>query len=254
MLTALNMTVADDIKRELKDLLDRQDPLIDLLDKLESKRILTFGTAYQAWYTRAIKLIESLAPERLDDFIGYYRIDPKRKTLHAGTYVIQDYINGYGPVPDVYGKKPFDEVNLTRIRLINQMQILESVGFRIGTVLADVRGALLSELEDRELEAARKLRSINLRAAGALAGVVLERHLQRVAENHGLTVKKKDPTISDLNDPLKEKGVYGIPVWRKIQYLADIRNLCSHQKATDPTEQQITELIDGVNAIIKSVF
>ena len=46
------------------------------------------------------------------------------------------------------GKKPFDEVNLTQIRLVNQMQILESVGSRIGTVLSDVRGALLSELED----------------------------------------------------------------------------------------------------------
>jgi hypothetical protein len=36
--------------------------------------------------------------------------------------------------------------------------------------------------------------------------------------------------------------------------LADIRNLCSHNKTADPTEQQVTELIDGVNAIIKTVF
>jgi hypothetical protein len=250
----MTTSIADAIKKELRDLLHQQAMLVDLLDKLETKRIVAFGTAYQAWYTRAIKLVESLAPERLDEFIGYYRVDPKRKGLHAGTYVIQDYVNGYGPVADFYGKKPFDEANLTRIRLVNQMQILESVDSRIGTVLSDVRGALLSELEDHELEAARQLRKVSLRAAGALAGVVLERHLQRVAENHGIALKKKEPTIGDLNDPLKEKGVFGVPVWRKIQYLADIRNLCSHQKTADPTETQVGELIDGVNAIIKSVF
>ena len=95
--------------------------------------------------------------------------------------------------------------------------------------------------------------SISLRAAGALAGVVLERHLQRAAENHGIVLKKKDPTTSDLNDPLKEKGVYGIPVWRKIQYLADIRNLCSHKNGADPSQEQVSELIEGVNAIVKTV-
>ncbi len=174
--------------------------------------------------------------------------------MDSTTYVIQDYINGIGPAPDYSGKAPFDELNLTKIRLVNQMQILKAMNSRIGTVLADVRGALLSELEDRELEAARTLRKVSLRAAGALAGVVLERHLQRVAENHQIGIKKKEPTISDLSNPLKEKGVYGIPVWRKIQYLADVRNICSHQKAADPTEEQVTELIEGINAIIKSVF
>ncbi|MBF8277611.1 MAG: hypothetical protein HW390_2684 [Candidatus Brocadiaceae bacterium] len=42
---------------------------------------------------------------------------------------------------------------------------------------------------------------ISSRAAGDLAGVVLERHLQRVAENHKRPIRKKAPTISDLNDP-----------------------------------------------------
>jgi hypothetical protein len=248
------MSVSEAINRELKSLLDEQAALVKQLDKLESTQIIAFGTAYQSWYTRAIKLIDALAPDRLDEFVGYYRIDPKRKTAHAGTYVIQDYVNGYGPAADTYGKKPFDEVNLTRIRLTNQLQILASVSSRIGHVLADVKGALLSELEDGELEAARALCSISLRAAGALAGVVLERHLQRAAENHRIILKKKEPTIADLNDPLKEKGAYGIPVWRKIQYLADIRNLCSHQKSADPSKEQVSELIDGVNAIVKSVF
>ena len=121
------MSVSDEINKELTRLLDEQVVLVKQLDKLESTQVIAFGTAYQRWYTRAIKLIDALAPDRLDGFVGYYRIDPKRKSMHAGTYVIQDYVNGYGPVADYLGKKPFDEVNLTRVRLTNQLQILASV-------------------------------------------------------------------------------------------------------------------------------
>jgi len=41
--------------------------------------------------------------------------------------------------------------------------------------------------------------------------------------------------------------------WRKIQYLADIRNLCAHKKNEEATEEQVSELIDGVNGIVKTV-
>ena len=43
-------------------------------------------------------------------------------------------------------------------------------------------------------------------------------------------------------------------IWRKIQLLADIRNDCAHQKTSEPTDEQVDELIAGVNSVIKSVF
>ena len=67
-------------------------------------------------------------------------------------------------------------------------------------------GHLFAEIQDSELSAAVKLKTVSSRAAGAVAGVVLERHLQRVAVNHKIPIRKKDPTIADLNDPLKQKG------------------------------------------------
>jgi hypothetical protein len=140
------------------------------------------------------------------------------------------------------------------IRVYNQTQILSSLSSRIDTVLSDVRGHLFAELQDAELHAAEQLIQVSVRASGALAGVILERHLQRVVINHKLTIAKKDPTISDLNDPLKQAGAYDTPTWRKIQLLADIRNLCSHQKSTEPTKEQVVELISGVNSVIKSIF
>ncbi len=36
--------------------------------------------------------------------------------------------------------------------------------------------------------------------------------------------------------------------------LADIRNVCDHKKEKEPTEQQVTDLIDGTNKVLKTVF
>ena len=240
------------ISNELTQLLGEQKQLRDLAQ--DQKKMLEFGIQYQRWYTRAVKIVEALAPDRLDEFISYYRIDPKRKGLDAGNYTIQDYIKGIVPSENYFDERSFDSSQVTPVRLINQFQILSALQSRLDSVLSDVTGHLLTELEDLELEAAAKLTKINLRAAGALAGVVLERHLQQVARSHNVVIHKKDPTISDLNDSLKDKGAYDLPTWRKIQLLADIRNICSHKKSQEPTEAQVNELISGVNSVIKSIY
>jgi hypothetical protein len=246
------MNAVEAIKRELKALLDALDELFEIVK--DNKDIIKFGTKYQRWYSRAYKLVQSLAPERLAEFSSYYLIDPKRKITDAGNYVIQDYIKGIGARTNHYDQPLWDSNNATAIRVMNQMQIISSLSSRIDSVLQDVTGHLFAELQDSELSAAAQLKKINLRASGALAGVVLERHLQRAAVNHNVAPNKKNPTISDLNDPLKQAGVYDVPTWRKIQLLADIRNICSHQKGVEPTAEQVDELIAGVNLIIKSVF
>ncbi len=95
---------------------------------------------------------------------------------------------------------------------------------------------------------------INLRAAGSLAGVVIEHYLQKVAKNHHISIRKKYPTIGDLNDPLKNEKVIDTPTWRKITYLADIRNICAHKKEAEPTKEQVSELINGADWLIKNIF
>ncbi len=246
------MNTSEIVKKELKALVEKQNDLLKHAENDED--ILKFGTTYQDWYSRAYKLVESLAPERLAEFSSYYLIDPKRKITDVGNYVIQDYIKGVGARTDRLKQPRWDTNNLVMIRIINQIQIIAALSTRIDSVLQDVTGHLFADLQDSELRAAAQLKKVSKRAAGALAGVVLERHLQRTAENHKISIRKKTPTISDLNDPLKKKGIYDVPTWRKIQLLADIRNLCSHQKTLEPTNEQVDELISGVNSVIKSVF
>lgn len=136
----------------------------------------------------------------------------------------------------------------------NQLTILRAVDHRVDSILANIEVELYAELQDSEIVIARQLAKVSLRAAGALVGVVLEGHLQKVASVHGVKVEKKNPTIADLNDPLKSASVIDTPTWRKISFLADLRNLCSHKKDSDPTKEQVEELIQGAEWLTKNVF
>lgn len=210
----------------------------------------SFNFSYQKWYTKALKIVESLAPDRYQEFRSYYEIDPKRKSLGYGTYVVQDYLKNIIPG----NHRDFNSRGVVINCFSNQLAILNSIKDRCDSILDNIKGELYSELQDNEVATARLLLKISPRAAGALVGVVIETHLQKVADSHGIKIAKKNPTIADLNDPLKTASVIDIPGWRKISYLADLRNLCSHKKDVDPTKEQVEELIKGADWLTKNVF
>ena len=87
-----------------------------------------------------------------------------------------------------------------------------------------------------------------------MAGVVLEKHLSQVCLVHQISIRKKKPVISDFNDHLKNNNVIEITTWRLIQHLADLRNLCDHDKKRDPKSGEVLDLIDGVEKITKTLF
>ena len=141
------------------------------------------------------------------------------------------------------------------MRFKTQFEILESVQSRFESSLFDIAQLVRADLFDSELEAARELTKQGfLRGAGAIAGVVIEKHLAQVCSNHNVTIKKKDPTINDFNDALKNCVVIDIPTMRQIQRLADIRNLCDHNKHREPTKEEVIELVDGAEKLCKTLF
>ena len=60
--------------------------------------------------------------------------------------------------------------------------------------------------------------------------------------------------ISDLNDALKAAEVIDTPQWRSNQILADIRNLCDHIRDDEPTAEKVSELVEGVKKLTKTLF
>lgn len=211
-----------------------------------------FSFKYQGWYSKVIRVLEVIAPDRIVEFKRYYEIDPRRKSLGYGTYVIQDYFKGVGP--DRFRHPNFDTQDQVFTCAINQLGIFASIVERADSILDNIRGHIFSNLQDDELAAAQDLKKISPRAAGALAGVIIESHLQGVAVRRGVKITKKNPTIAELNEALKAASIIEIPIWRKVSYLADIRNLCSHKKDKDPSIEQVDELLDGVSWLTKNVY
>jgi len=220
------------------------------------KNLPSFAEAYQPWYSEAKVLVRQLLPDRLLDFVRHYEKPKGRKDITYANYAIEDYLQGLS-VTRTRGESTHKVVGpdaaIPQFR--QQLAILKSVKGRFESSLFDIRQLVQADLFDSELDAAEELAKKKFtRAAGALAGVVLERHLAQVCENHAVKVAKKEPTISDLNDALKGENAIDIPQWRSIQHLADIRNLCDHNKKTEPTEDQVNDLMAGVKKITKTLF
>jgi hypothetical protein len=238
----------DQFKRELK----RQD------DKAKEilKTVPSFQEAYQPWYSEAKVLVKQLLPDRLSDFVGHYEKPKARKNITFESYSIEDCLLGLNVTRDRgFGAEKVVGPDAAIPRFRQQLAIVESVRARFESSLFDIRQLVQADLFDSELDAAEELAKNKFtRAAGALAGVVLERHLAQVCGNHGIKVAKKAPVISDLNNALKEANVIDVAEWRFVQHLADIRNLCDHNRHTEPTAEQVKDLIAGVMKITKNLF
>lgn len=190
----------------------------------------SFREDYQTWYSEAIVLLRQLLPDRLSDFVRHYEKPKPRKDITYDTYRIEDFLQGM-VVTRGWEKEKVVGPDAAIPHFRQQLAILKSVKARFESSLFDIRQLLQADLFDSELDAAKELAKRKFtRAAGALAGVVLERHLGQVCENHKIRIEKKTPGISDLNNALKENDVLDVPQWRFIQHLADIRNLCDHDK------------------------
>ena len=247
------MSSKDELTDALDKLVEEGGGLFEAALKVESAEVLQLGSSYQQWYSKALRVLEVLGPDRLVEFRSFYERDSKRKVVDALTYSLQDFFQGIGAPTRLMEAPRFDIKQAASLKILNQQQILRSVGSRIDGIFANLEATIASSFYERELEGARALLKINLRAAGVLAGVVLEEHLQAVVRGHGVKLKKRKPGLADLNDALKDAGVYGVPQWRKIQYMADVRNLAAHKKDREPTKEEVEELISGTDAATKKI-
>jgi len=231
------LNVKERIAEELESLLEEG---LQIQTELGKKKERKFRSDYQIWYTRALRVVQQLLPERLGEFTSLYNEKDR-------IYTIAWYLRE--PSPSISAR------NEAYMRFLQQYQILESAQTRLDDILTNIYGLVQAEILDGELDASTELwRTGHIRAAGTLAGVVLERHLAKVCSSRTLTTRKKKPTLSDWNDILKDANVYDIPTWRGIQRYSDIRNLCAHPGDREPTKEEVDELIRGVERVTKTIL
>jgi hypothetical protein len=243
------MSKKDEIIKELTAL-PKQG--MDILGnkEFETKRTLLM-IDYEAWYTRALGAVRQVASDRLDDFVLCYKHD-KRKEIDSHTYTISDYLRGLSVTR--LGEEVFSSHQAYYGKFMMQISIVSAAAQSADSVLNDIQTVLQAELLDTDLAAARELRKAkHLRSAGVVCGVILESHLKSVPARRNIPITKKKATISDLNDALKNASVYDVPMWRLLQRLGDIRNLCCHRKERDPREDEVEDLLVGTDKVLKEV-
>lgn len=212
----------------------------------------TFKDKYNAWYNESLALIKQLVPERYDDFVSFYK-QPKRKQINFETYSISDYLIRL-VVRDNWGNEVFKQSCIIT-KYEQQFAIVQSLKSRFDSSLYNIKELLQADLFDSELDAAKELQKKGfLRAAGAICGVVIERHLSQVCDRREIKVTKKNPSINDFNSLLQSNNVIGVQDMRFIQLMGDIRNKCDHNKKEEPTDDDITTIISGAQKIIKNIY
>lgn len=227
--------------------------LLDEKTAEEAKKaeLPAFKENYEKWYSMAMQVVKQLLPDRYEDFVRQYRND-KRKETDSLTYTISDYLLG---IVATRGVHTVVDTKAGVPKFEQQLNILQSARERFERAIFDIRQILQADMFDDELDAARELLKKGFgRAAGALAGVVIERHLCEICENHKISIKKQNPTINDYNEALKNAETVDVATWRFVQHLGDLRNLCSHKKDREPKAEEIEELIAGTAKVTKTVY
>ena len=208
---------------------------------------------YQAWYSKALIIIKQFLPCRLDEFVGLYEYKGNRKTVTFDNFRISDVLLEYGYLScvDLFGPR---DLRYCLNLFARQCSILMAARESLVNSWVEIRQVLQADLLDSEIDAARRLNKNGFpRAAGAVAGIVLEKHLNAVIGSHEFRMSKKSPGINDCARKLKGKGMIDVQTCRFIQSLGNLCDLCYNVKS-EPTKEEVEELISGVAEIVKTVI
>ena len=135
----------------------------------------SFKDKYHSRYNESICLIKQLMPDRVEDFKAFYKLE-KRKELSHETYTVSDYLIG------LVRKGTFGDYIVSTDSVISkfeqQLEIVKSLKNRFDSSLYEISQLLQADLFDSEILVARELLKKGfVRAAGAITGVILEKHL-----------------------------------------------------------------------------
>ena len=208
---------------------------------------IDFAEAYQKWYSRTLTIIKVVLPQRQTEFEQLYAPSSNRKELTILNYTIQDAIKG------IYNERTRVEPTTANDLIRTQIHILKSVYELADKRLNEINNMLELDVFEKELDSARHLlKNKYFRSAGAICGVLIEKHLLGMLKFAGLKQSKNNPTISTLNDDLYSNSIIDSVQYKFLLYLGGIRNKCDHNKAEDPTKEEIQELINGTEKVINT--
>ena len=261
-----NAMLNDSDPERLKEVLQQKRQTDESIREFRNK-LPNFRSSYQTWYSKAHAVVKHVLPDRLADFVSYYEYPHKRAKINMHNYGIRDYLHNWQvtEILDNYlqgvrttqgiGRSNEVPPSAAFPKFAQQLSIVKAARETLDSTLMDLHAILQADIFETEIETAGALATAgHLRAAGAICGVVIEKHLVHVLTSHNIKIKKKNPSISDFALHLRSSKVITLAKERFIQSLADTRNVCSHAKGREPIKAEIDELVEGTDKVLKTIF
>jgi len=196
---------------------------------------------YQQWYAGCLALVEVTMPARRGELTHAYR--GAVRTIGSGPAMLhsldRDYIT-------------FEEQTAIARTITQIKAIVGAAPYYLEGRLHDIELKVAQAYVGDQLgEAQVLLCARHVRSAGAVAGVLLERHLKLLCDRRQPPIAyPRAAAIAKLNDLLRDEGVYDTAQWRRVQWMGDIRNSCDHAGTTEPRMQDVSDLIDEVKKFV----
>lgn len=199
-----------------------------------------FIRSYHEWYAACLPLVEANMPSRLKEFTLLHHVETRGKTT-GGIYHLlsQGWID-------------FKAQTQIANRITQMGAIVASLPAYLEGRLSDLELDIAHLYVNDQLDEAEALLKANFtRAAGAIAGVLLERHLRLLCDKHQPPIKypPKKATISILNERLRDNSVYDAAQGRKVQWMGNVYNKCSHA-GSEPLATDVADLIAEVRKFV----
>ncbi|GGC69787.1 hypothetical protein [Haloferax sulfurifontis] len=208
------------------------------LDSIDWATVDKVDERYEIWYNQALTLVSEYISNREDDF----------RKVYTG---MDDFIH----FDDKEYMKADAYTGLLRRLVSRQKNILLSIPPKLEVERLKVRKGISDEIISDELYQAKSLWDDgNLRAAGVVTGVALERHLLTLCE---VSDRDMDFNYSDgirsLAETLYLAGEITDTKKGQLGYLAEIRADCAHANEDEPDKREVERLIQQAEDIVRAV-
>jgi hypothetical protein len=189
---------------------------------------LSFPQQYQVWYTGCRTLVAANMPDRLDELVATHE-------ERMAQVIRRERLLRY------------EQIGAVRYIALTQA-IVDAIPKHLEMQLHNI-DLLLSQsyVRDQLSEARVLLDAGYTRSAGALAGVLLERHLKLLCDSHQpKIVYNPREGIDGLNKLLQGRSVYDKAQQARVELMRQVRNKCDHANTTEPQQFEVEGLIKDV--------
>jgi len=225
---------------------------------IETKRnieLTKFKNNYLSWYYATSSCIKFLRPDKYKEFIDLFKDNrEKNALLISNNYKIENFIKNeeLADISNNLIQEEAKRINITLNLFHYQQLMIKAIIDNLDLVSFNYEKETYMTFQEENIDSAQELLDNDfIRAAGALCGVIIEKHLKPKLLPFDADAYKL--TLNALNDKCKINDLYSEIERKRISHMAGIRNLCDHKKPTDPTKQQIQTLIDETKWLIYNI-